>query len=99
MSRHDPRKGLPVHLPDGLRIRLVASTDAFLPLSYLARQVLRKALEQGAVPATAVQPGKARPILLQLSATERGRLTKVAETAELSLEVTVLSLLSEHLPD
>lgn len=98
MSRHDPRKGLEVRLPDALRLRLVASTDAHLPLSYLTRQVLRDALARGLTMGAHPAPGTARPILLQLSPDERRDLHRLAKAQAVTAEVAVLGLLDAALP-
>lgn len=99
MSRHDPRKALTICLPDALRLRLVASTNAHLPLSYLTRQTLREALARKLPISTVVSPGSARPILLQLSTQERSGLEQRIEAADLPAETVVLSLLNAALPD
>lgn len=93
MSRKDARKGLEVRLPESLRLGLVASTDAHLPLSYLARQVLRVGLSQGVASTSAILPGTARPIFVQLSPVERIQLEEQAVASGVSVEVALLRLL------
>jgi hypothetical protein len=94
MSRRDARKATEVHLPDGLRKRLVVSTEQHLPLAYLARQALRRALDAGQGWAEEVSPGSNRPILVQLSTEERARLDVWMKRSGVSEEVAVLSLIS-----
>lgn len=94
MSRRDARKALELRLPEELRKRLVRISDQHLPLAYLARQALRRALDRGAGWQRVVQPGEARPILLQLSTEERARLDAWLKD-DLPEEVVILSLISE----
>jgi hypothetical protein len=93
MSRRDGRKALELHLPEELRKRLVASSQQHLPLAYLARQALRRALDAGTGWDTEVAPSRARPILLQLSAEERARLEMWTSKTGVDDEVAVLSLI------
>lgn len=98
MSRRDARKALSLRLPEALRKELVkTSHDAHLPLAYLTRQVLRQALDGGRGWDEEVQPGTARPILLQLSAEEQARLEMCTGGKTVSTEVAVLSLVWHHL--
>jgi hypothetical protein len=93
MSRRDGRKALELHLPEELRKRLVASSQQHLPLAYLARQALRRALDAGAGWDQEVSPGQNRPILIQLSAEERARLEMWVSNAGVDEEVAILSLI------
>lgn len=94
MSRRDARKALELHLPDALRKRLVATTEQRLPLAYLVRQALRRAMDEGVTWDTDVAPGVDRPILLQLSTEERARLEMWTKARGVSDEVAILSLIS-----
>ena len=93
MSRRDGRKALELHLPDDLRKRLVASSEQHLPLAYLARQALRRALDMGDGWEQPVEPARNRPILLQLSTEERARLEMWTSTTGVDDEEAVLSLI------
>ncbi len=93
MSRRDGRKALELHLPDNLRKRLVASSEQYLPLAYLARQALRRALDQEKGWDTPVEPSRSRPILVQLSTEERARLEMWTSKTGVDDEVAVLSLI------
>lgn len=94
MSRRDGRKALELRLPDELRKRLVRTSEQHLPLAYLARQALRRALDGGAGWDRDVLPGDARPILLQLSTEELARLDMHLSRTDVPLEVAVLSLIA-----
>ena len=93
MSRRDRRKALELHLPEDLRKRLVRMSDQHLPLAYLARQALRRALDGGQGWDRDVAPGEARPILLQLTTEERARLALWTAERDVPDEVAVLSLI------
>lgn len=97
MSRRDPRKALVVGLPDPLRKVLVRQTDAHVPLAYLVRQTLRRALDSGEGWTTTVPPGPKRPILVQLSCEERARLEMWTSDKNVSEEEAVLSLIAAFL--
>lgn len=100
MSRRDPRKALMLSLPDPLRRSLVEmSGQARLPLAYLTRNALRQALDAGLGWDRDVQPGTARPILLQLSPDERARLDMWLGSRDVSAEVAVLSLIARYLEE
>ncbi|WP_040603987.1 hypothetical protein [Sagittula stellata] len=83
-----------LRLPDDLRKRLVSTSGQFLPLAYLARQALRRALDGEVGWEVDVNPGTARPILLQLSTEEQARLDIWISARGVNAEVAVLSLIS-----
>ncbi|MBP0482712.1 hypothetical protein [Sagittula salina] len=95
MSRRDGRKAVELCLPEDLRRRLVRTSEQHLPLAYLVRQALRRALDAGTGWQTDVLPGDARPILLQLSAEELARLEMHIRDHDVPAEVAVLSLISQ----
>lgn len=99
MSRRDPRKALTLRLTEPLRRALVRTSTAHLPLPYLVRQTLRRALAEDAPLTQQMAPGPLRPILLQLTADERSRIETLAKACGLSEEETVLSLLASRLLD
>ena len=82
-----------LHLPDDLRKRLVATSEQHLPLAYLTRQALRRALDAGEGWAEPIIPATNRPILLQLSTEERARLNIWISKTGVDEEVAVLSLI------
>lgn len=94
MSRRDARKAMEVHLPEDLRKRLVVSTKEHLPLAYLTRQALRRALDSGAGWGEDVLPSSNRPILVQLTTEERARLDFWIEKKGVAAEVAILSLVA-----
>ncbi|WP_425073231.1 hypothetical protein [Sagittula sp. S175] len=83
-----------LRLPDELRKRLVKTSQQHLPLAYLARQALRRALDTGEGWQTEVAPGGDRPILLQLSTEELARLEMWIASKDVPPETAVLSLIS-----
>lgn len=83
-----------LRLPDELRKRLVSTSGQYLPLAYLARQALRRALDGEAGWEVDVTPGNCRPILLQLSTEEQARLDIWMTARGVNAEVAVLSLIS-----
>lgn len=91
MSKRDARKALDVRLPDRLRVALVASTNAHLPLSYLMRQMLRRAMASKTTLGDPVQPGTARPILVQLSDEERAAVDAYSAKAGITRECALLT--------
>lgn len=91
MSRHDPRKALPVRLPQPLRQALIAMTPEWRPLPHLLRRALQQGLKSGQV-GTRPRPGSARPVLLQLSAKDRAALRSFAQAHDLTEEEAVLAL-------
>ncbi|MFY0622283.1 MAG: hypothetical protein JXQ89_11365 [Pelagimonas sp.] len=94
MSKRDVRKALTLRLPDELRLRLVKLSTETLPLAYLMRQALIRAFRDEVEISELVEPGTARPILLQLSQSERKLLAKRVGDRVITDEVAVLSLIS-----
>lgn len=99
MSRRDPRKALEVRLPNALRRQLVATTNAHLPLGYLARQILRRAIAENPALTDPVSPGTSRPILVQLSVPERAAVETAARHMGATPEVALLTLIFSALQD
>lgn len=99
MSRRDARKALLLGLPESLRKALVTQSEAHVPLAYLVRQTLRRALDAGLGWEETVPPGDRRPILVQLSCEERARLEMWVVSRQVSEEEAVLSLISAFLKD
>ena len=94
MSKRDVRKALTLRLPDELRLRLVKLSTETLPLAYLMRQALIRAFRDEVEIDEIIEPGTARPILLQLSQSERKLLAKRVGDRVITDEVAVLSLIS-----
>lgn len=94
MSKRDVRKALTLRLPDELRLRLVKLSTETLPLAYLMRQALIRAFRDEVEIVEIIEPGTARPILLQLSQSERKLLAKRVGDRVITDEVAVLSLIS-----
>ncbi|WP_305969917.1 MULTISPECIES: hypothetical protein [unclassified Mameliella] len=94
MSRRDARKALVLGLPEPLRKALVRQSVAHIPLAYLVRQTLRRALDAGIGWDKTVTSGDRRPILVQLSCEERARLDMWISARKVSEEEAVLSLIS-----
>jgi predicted DNA-binding protein len=94
MSKRDVRKALTLRLPDELRLRLVKLRTETLPLAYLMRQALIRAFRDEVEITEIIAPGTARPILLQLSQSERKLLAKRVGDRVITDEVAVLSLIS-----
>lgn len=92
MSKRDARKAIEVRLPNRLRLDLVASTKAHVPLSYLMRQMLRRAMATEATLGDPVQPGNARPVLVQLSEAERAALDAYSAKAGITRESALLTV-------
>lgn len=99
MSRRDARKALILGLPEPLRKALVLQSEAHVPLAYLVRQTLRRALDAGLGWDREVGPGDRRPILVQLSCEERARLEMWISSKNVSEEVAVLSLITALLEE
>ena len=99
MSRRDPRRALILGLPEPLRKVLVKQSDAHLPLAYLVRQTLRRALDAGLGWEETVSPGDRRPILVQLSCEERARLEMWITSKQVNEEEAVLSLINAFLAE
>ncbi|WP_323766945.1 hypothetical protein [Antarctobacter sp.] len=97
MSRRDPRKALVLGLPESLRKGLVRQSNAHVPLAYLVRQTLRRALDAGTRWTKTVPPGDRRPILVQLSCEERARLEMWIGSRKVSEEEAVLTLITAFL--
>jgi hypothetical protein len=99
MSRRDGRKALIIGLPETLRKSLVTQSDAHVPLAYLVRQTLRRALDAGLGWKDTVIPGDRRPILVQLSCEERARLDMWITSKDVTEEEAVLSLITALLTE
>ncbi|MBY6113536.1 hypothetical protein KUW09_03625 [Mameliella alba] len=99
MSRRDARKALVLGLPESLRKELVQQAVAHVPLAYLVRQTLRRALDAGIGWDKTVNSGDRRPILVQLSCEERARLEMWVASRKVSEEEAVLSLITAILED
>ncbi len=99
MSRRDARKALNLALPEPLRRALVQQSSAHVPLAYLVRQTLRRALDAGLGWQQVVGPGDRRPILLQLNCEERARLEMWIDAKKVSEETAVLSLIATLLEE
>lgn len=99
MSRRDARKALVLGLPEPLRKALVRQSVAHVPLAYLVRQTLRRALDAGIGWEKTVSSGDRRPILVQLSCEERARLEMWISSRKASEEEAVLSLISALLDE
>lgn len=99
MSRRDPRKALVLGLPEPLRKVLVRQSEAHVPLAYLVRQTLRRALDAGLGWDKIVSPGDRRPILVQLSCEERARLDMWISSKQVTEEEAILSLIAALLED
>lgn len=99
MSRRDPRKALTLAIPEPMRKALVRTTAAHLPLAYLLRQSLRRALDAGLGWDEAVHPGGTRAILLQLSPEEQARLEMWLDARSVAPEVAILSLVGRLLQE
>ncbi|MEN9060526.1 hypothetical protein [Ponticoccus litoralis] len=99
MSRRDPRKALALAIPGPMRQALVRTTAAHLPLAYLLRQSLRRALDAGRGWETTVEPGGTRAILLQLSPEEQARLDMWRTARDVPADVAILSLVQRQLQD
>ena len=99
MSRRDGRKALVLGLPESLRKALVTQSEAHVPLAYLVRQTLRRALDAGLGWTDTVLPGDRRPILVQLSCEERARLDMWTESRDVTEEEAILSLITKLLAE
>lgn len=99
MSRRDARKALNLALPEALRKALVQQSEAHVPLAYLVRQTLRRALDAGLGWQDQTGPGDRRPILLQLNCEERARLEMWTTAKKVSDETAVLSLIATLLEE
>lgn len=99
MSRRDPRKALTLAIPEPMRNALVRTTIAHLPLAYLLRQTLRRALDSGLGWDEPVKPGGTRAILLQLSVEEQARLDMWLTTRDVPADVAILSLVQRYLEE
>ena len=99
MSRRDARKAVNLALPEPLRKALVQQSEAHVPLAYLVRQTLRRALDTGLGWQEPVGPGDRRPILLQLNCEERARLEMWTSAKQVSEETAVLSLIATLLEE
>ena len=94
MSCHNLRKGLTISVPDGLRRQLIAMSPANLPLGYLLRQSLLKALKSNLDWSEDVATGNSDPLLIPLSLDERMQLSERINGRNVSEEVAVLSLVT-----
>lgn len=99
MSRRDARKAVTLALPEGMRKALVKQSEAHVPLAYLVRQTLRRALDAGLGWEEAVAPGDRRPILVQLSCEERARLEMWMTAKQVNEEEAILSLVGAFLKE
>lgn len=99
MSRRDPRKALVLGLPEPLRKVLVRQSTAHVPLAYLVRQTLRRALDAGTGWTKTVSSGDRRPILVQLNCEERARLDMWIGSRDVTEEEAVLTLITAFLSD
>ncbi|WP_121629268.1 hypothetical protein [Tropicibacter alexandrii] len=94
MSRRDGRKYIELRLPEPLRRQLEATTREKVPLAYLVRQALRRAMDLGLDWDTPFDARDGTLISLQLSTEERARLERWTKAHDVSEEVAVLSLVS-----
>lgn len=99
MSRRDARKALVLGLPEPLRKALVRQSGAHVPLAYLVRQTLRRALDAGIGWDKTVTSSDRRPFLVQLSCEERARLEMWTSSRKVTEEEAVLSLISALLEE
>lgn len=97
MSCHNLRKGLSVSVPDGLRKQLLDMSPANLPMAYLVRQSLLKALAEGLDWTTDVATGSSEPLQIPLSLEERMQLSERIAGRNVSEEVAALSLVDAAL--
>ncbi|SMX38926.1 hypothetical protein [Maliponia aquimaris] len=97
MSRRDARKAVVLGLPEALRKELVRQSEAHVPLAYLVRQTLRRAMDAGLDWAETVSQGDRRPILVQLSCEERARLEMWVTAKQVTEEEAILSLIDGYL--
>ena len=94
MSCHNLRKGLMVSVPDGMRKQLLALSPANLPMAYLVRQSLLKALQQDIDWTVDTPTGSSEPLLIPLSLDERMLLSERINGRDVSEEVAALSLVT-----
>ncbi|CUH78655.1 hypothetical protein [Tropicibacter naphthalenivorans] len=94
MSRRDAKKMMDLHLPDTLRKRLIATSGEALPLAYLVRQALRRAMDSSTGWEEDVTPAAGPPVQLQLTTEERARLDMWTTQRSVTPEVAILSLIS-----
>ncbi|MGH1413893.1 MAG: hypothetical protein ACRBB0_10375 [Pelagimonas sp.] len=94
MSCHNLRKGLMVSVPDGMRKQLLAISPANLPMGYLVRQSLLKALKDDVDWVDEVATGSSEPLLIPLSLEERMQLSERIAGRETTEQVAVLSLVA-----
>ncbi|WP_299925415.1 hypothetical protein [uncultured Pelagimonas sp.] len=94
MSCHNLRKGLMVSVPDGMRRQLLAISPANLPMGYLVRQSLLKALKEDLDWVDEVATGSSEPLLIPLSLDERMQLSERINGRDTSEQVAVLSLVA-----
>lgn len=99
MSRRDARKAVVLGLPEAMRKVLVRQSEAHLPLAYLVRQTLRRALDAGLGWSETVSQGDRRPILVQLSCEERARLEMWVTSKQVTEEEAILSLIDTFLKE
>lgn len=97
MSRRDARKAVVLGLPEPLRKALVRQSVAHVPLAYLVRQTLRRAMDAGVGWEETVTQGDRRPILVQLSCEERARLEMWITSKQVTEEEAILSLIDGYL--
>lgn len=91
MSKHDPRKGLYVSIPEELRLALVNRSSDWRPLPSLLRGAVVRGLAYDPLPLS-VQDGENRPVLLQLSKSERSALEDWATRHDLHPPQAVIAL-------
>jgi hypothetical protein len=99
MSRRDARKTLMLAVPEPMRVALLRTAPCQLPLAYLLRQGLRRALDAGLGWQQPVQPAGHRVVRLQLSAEEQARLALWDAARGVAPEVAVLSLVQRLLQE
>lgn len=99
MSRRDARKAVILGLPEGLRKALVRQSEAHVPLAYLVRQTLRRAMDAELGWTETVSQGDRRPILVQLSCEERARLQMWTTSKQVTEEEAILSLIDSFLKE
>lgn len=100
MSRKDPRKGIPIRLPEGQRRQLVRGCADWRPLPALMRKAVLAGLQAGAgrtLSTARPDIGNARPVTLQLAAQEWRHLDQFAASAGLDVEQAVLVLIQTGL--
>lgn len=94
MSRRDGKKYIELRLPESLRKQLEATTREKVPLAYLVRQALRRAMDQGLDWETPFDARDGVLISLQLSTEERARLERWTRAHDVPEDVAVLSLIA-----